>query len=247
MGYIQRYWTGPPILASVVKCMTKCTITMKKDGGNIFSNSHNVTAISTSAFTISETVRVLEQIFLKKQANFIKGPVTCDGKDPCKAIGRSCYIKMWLSWLFKPKILCSFRLTRREMLEAYPSGTLTSRKAYKKPSFSNAIIWKHAGGIVYLSSLFRRKWSSLLIPMSAKSRRACNYPLPSPSSSTPCQVYCPSHSSLYAWHQNCVATYDAPNKTSRKIYFSSSKHTGLPYLSFFCCKEVDISSQTTSN
>ena len=172
MGYIQRYWTGPPILASVAKCMTKCAITVKKDGGNIFSNSYNVTAISTSSFAISETLRVLEQIFLKKQANFIKGPVTCDGKDHRKAIGSSCCIKMWLSWLFKPEILRSFRLTRREMLEAYPSGTFTSRKTCKKPSFSDGVIWKHGDGVVYLSSPFRCRWSSLLIPMSAKSSHA---------------------------------------------------------------------------
>ena len=172
MGYIQRYWTGPPVLVSVVKCMTKCTITVKKDRGNIFSNSHNMTAISASTLTISETVRVFKQIFLKKQANFIKGLVTCDGKNPRKAIGRSYCIKMWLSWLFKPEILRSFRLTWREMLEAYPLGTLTSYKTCKKPSFSNAVIWKHVGGIIYLSSPFHRRWSSLLIPMSAKSRRA---------------------------------------------------------------------------
>ena len=145
MEYIQRYWTGPPILASLAKCTTKRTITMKKDGGNIFSNSHNVTAISASSFAISEILRILDQIFLKKQANFIKGLVTCDGKDPRKAIGRSCCIKMWLSWLFKREILRSFKLTQREMLEAYPSSTLTSRKTCKKPSFSIRVIWKHAG------------------------------------------------------------------------------------------------------
>ena len=47
--------------------MTKCTITVKKDGGNIFSNSHNVTAMSASRVPIFETVRVLEQTSLKKQ------------------------------------------------------------------------------------------------------------------------------------------------------------------------------------
>ena len=172
MGYIQRYWTRPPILALVAKCMTKCTIVVKKDGGNIFSNSHNVTAISASSFAISETVRVLEQIFLKKQANFIKGLVTCDNKDPRKAIGRSYCIKMWLLWLFKPEILRSFRLTQRDMLEACPFDILTTRKTYKKPSFSNGVIWKHADGIVYLSSPFHCRWSSLLIPMSTKLWRA---------------------------------------------------------------------------
>ena len=156
MGYIQQYWIRPPILASVAKCMTKCTITVKKDGGNIFSNSHNVTAMSASAFAISETVRVFEQIFLKKQANFIKGLVTCNDKDPRKAIGRIHCIRMWL-WLFKPEILRSFRLTWSEMLEAYPSGTFTSCKTCKNPYFSNAIIWKHTDGIIYLSSPFRRR------------------------------------------------------------------------------------------
>ena len=67
---------------------------MKKDGGNIFSNSHNMTAMFASALTISETVMVFKKFFLKKQANFIKCLVMCDGKDPHKAVGRSCCIKM---------------------------------------------------------------------------------------------------------------------------------------------------------
>ena len=154
MGYIKRYWIRPLISASVAKCMTKCTITVRKDGGNIFSNSHNITAMSASAFAIFEIVRVLKQIFLKKQANFIKGLVTWDGKNPHKAIGRSCCIKMWLLWLFKPEIFRSFKLTWREILETYPSGTLMSHKTCKKPSFSNVVIWKQVGGIVYLSSPF---------------------------------------------------------------------------------------------
>ena len=69
----------------------------------------------------------------------------------------------------------------------------------------------------------------------------CNCPLSSPSSSTPCQVYYPSQSSFYASHQDCVATCDPPNKAMWKKYFSSSKHTSLPRLSFFCCIFLDIS------
>ena len=102
MGYIQQYWTGPPILASLAKCMTKCTITVKNEGGNIFSNSHNVTAILFSRPSSSFTFNTLEHISLKKQDNTIKTKLTFFGKHPRIAIGKSCYIKMWLSWLFKP-------------------------------------------------------------------------------------------------------------------------------------------------
>ena len=69
----------------------------------------------------------------------------------------------------------------------------------------------------------------------------CNYHLFDPSSSAMCQVYCPSHSSLYASHQDCVTTCDPPNKVRWKIYSSSFNHSGLPPLSFFYCKQVDIS------
>ena len=51
-------------------------------------------SMSASTLVISEIVRVFKQIFLKKQANFIKCLVMCDGKDPHKAVGRSCCIKM---------------------------------------------------------------------------------------------------------------------------------------------------------
>ena len=70
----------------------------------------------------------------------------------------------------------------------------------------------------------------------------CNCPLFNPSSSTSCQVYCLSHSSLYTSHQDCVATCDPPNKAMwKKYFFSSSKHTSLPRLSLFCCIFLNIS------
>ena len=76
-----------PLLA---KCMTKFTITMKNDGGNIFSNLHNVTVMSFSSISRAGTISVLEQISRKKQDNLIKGLITREGNDLRKTIGRSC-------------------------------------------------------------------------------------------------------------------------------------------------------------
>ncbi len=94
------------------------------------------------------------------------------GKDPRIAIGRSCCIKMWLSWLFKPIILHWLSWIQREMFEAYPLGTLISGKTLKKLSFSLGVIVKQAGGKYDLSFLVFCRWSSRLIPISSKSRRA---------------------------------------------------------------------------
>ena len=101
--------------------MTRCTITVKKEGGNILSNSHNVTAILFLRAPSSSTFSTLEHISLKKQDKSIKLLLTLGGKDPRIAIGKSCCIKMWLSWLFIPLILRSLSLTQREMFEEYPS------------------------------------------------------------------------------------------------------------------------------
>ena len=103
--------------------------------------------------------------------------------------------------------------------------------------------YENTGTVLYTyHHLFAVGGVHSLFPCLPSQAMPCNYPLSSPLSSALCQVYCPSHSSLYASHQDCVVTCDPSNKASWKIYFFSSKHSSLPYLSFFCCKEVDISS-----
>ena len=88
MGYIQRKWNGLATLASLANCMTGCTIIVKKEGGNIFSNSHNITAIIFLKAPSSSIFSTLEHISLKKQDKSIKGLLTLEGKDPRIAIGK---------------------------------------------------------------------------------------------------------------------------------------------------------------
>ena len=130
--------------------MTKCTITIKNDGGNIFFNLHNVTVMSFSRISRSNTLSVLKHISRKKQNNFIRGLVTGTGNGLHKAIGRSCCIKMWSSWLFKLEILCCLRWTYHEIFKEYQSGTFTSFKTCRKPSFSLVVILKQMSGISVL-------------------------------------------------------------------------------------------------
>ena len=180
--------------------MTKCTITVKKDGGNIFSNSYNVIVMSASTIAISKTIRILEQISLKKQANFIKGLVTWDGKDRLNFMGKSCCIKMWLSKLFKPKsCVLSYSYGMRYWKHTYqallhPSKLARNHLSLMKLYENKRTIWytyHHffvVGGVHSLS------------PCPPSQGVPCNYPLFDPSSSAICQVYCLSHSSLYASH-----------------------------------------------
>ena len=41
-GYIHLYLTGPPTFTSNSKCMGRCSIESKNDGGNIISSLHIV-------------------------------------------------------------------------------------------------------------------------------------------------------------------------------------------------------------
>jgi hypothetical protein len=52
MWYIHLYCHGSPILASYGRCTSKCYIGLNYFGGNIFSNLHKSTSISSSNFSI---------------------------------------------------------------------------------------------------------------------------------------------------------------------------------------------------
>ena len=84
----------PATLVLLTKCMTRCTITIKKEGENIFSNSHNVTAILFSRTPSSSTFSTLKHLSLKKQDKPIKGLLISGGNDSRIAIEKSCCIKM---------------------------------------------------------------------------------------------------------------------------------------------------------
>ena len=50
--YIHLYWTGPPIFTSNGKCMGKCSIELKNDGGNIISSLHIISTIFISSLSM---------------------------------------------------------------------------------------------------------------------------------------------------------------------------------------------------
>ena len=71
--------------------------------------------------------------------------------------------------------------------------------------------YRKASGKVGYHHLFIVGEVHSLFPCPPSQGMPCNYPLFDPSSLAVCQEYCPSHSSLYASHQDCVATRDPPN------------------------------------
>ena len=50
--YIHLYWTGPPTFALNDKCMGRCSIESKNDGGNIISSLHIVLMIFISSLSM---------------------------------------------------------------------------------------------------------------------------------------------------------------------------------------------------
>jgi len=73
-GYIHLYWTGTPTFASNGRCMGRCSIESKNDGGNIISSLHSVSMIFVSSLSIWSTFNLLEHISLKniKEADVAK-------------------------------------------------------------------------------------------------------------------------------------------------------------------------------
>jgi hypothetical protein len=51
-GYIHLYWTGPPTFTLYSKCMGRCSIKSKNDGGNIISSLYIVLMIFVSSLSI---------------------------------------------------------------------------------------------------------------------------------------------------------------------------------------------------
>ena len=65
-GYIHHIYTGPSSIASSGKCITKWTMISKNIGGNINSSLLRTNTMYSSTFSISSTLRFLEQICWKK-------------------------------------------------------------------------------------------------------------------------------------------------------------------------------------
>jgi hypothetical protein len=62
-GYIHQYWTDPPTCASYGKCMGRCSIKSKNNGGNIISSfkPFNVINIQLAGAYISKEMIVLRE------------------------------------------------------------------------------------------------------------------------------------------------------------------------------------------
>jgi hypothetical protein len=101
-----------------------------------------------------------------------RGLTSLSGSDWRNAIGRSCCISTWLSWLFNIKIVRSLSRTHHEMFEAYPSETLTFRSTFRKFSLSSLdIVWQ-AASIYVLLFVTMNRCNLCLNPISCKSSRA---------------------------------------------------------------------------
>jgi hypothetical protein len=65
-GYIHLYWTRPPTFALYGKCLSKCSIESKNDGGNIISSFYIAWTIFVSNLLMCCVRNLLEHISLKK-------------------------------------------------------------------------------------------------------------------------------------------------------------------------------------
>jgi hypothetical protein len=117
---------------------------VKNPRENTSSSLHKVIQTSPCNRSISSCVNLVEHMPLKNANISTKGLTTLSGSDWRNAIGS--YISTWLSWLFNPEIVRSLSRTHREMFEAYPFGTLTFRRTFKKFSLSSLdIVWQATG------------------------------------------------------------------------------------------------------
>jgi hypothetical protein len=123
-GYIHLYWTGPPAFASNGRCIGRCSIESKNDGGNIISSLHSVLTIFVWSLSMCSTFNLLEHISLKKWLIFVSASYIPFGNKSWKANGMSVCINTWQSWLFIPYNLQSSILTSLDMFDACPSGKL---------------------------------------------------------------------------------------------------------------------------
>ena len=113
---------GPPTFASNGRCMERCFIESKNDGGNIISSLHSVLTIFVSSLSMWSTFNLLEHKSLKKWLISVSVSHILFGKKSRKANGISVCINTWQSWLFIPYNLHSSVLTSLDMFEACPSG-----------------------------------------------------------------------------------------------------------------------------
>ena len=111
IGYIHRYCTGPPRIASRGKWTARWIITSKNAGGKNLSSLHSIRTIRFSSFSNSLRFRVLEHKSWKKLPNSNNTILMSLSANPRNPIGRIRCSSTWQSWLFKLDNLPFFAFT----------------------------------------------------------------------------------------------------------------------------------------
>ena len=88
-GHIHLYWTDPPAFASNGRCIGRCSIESKNEGGNIISSLHSVSMIFLWSISMCSTFILLEHISLKKWLISVSAPHISFGNKSWKANGMS--------------------------------------------------------------------------------------------------------------------------------------------------------------
>ena len=116
IGYIHRYCTGLPRIASQGKWTTRWTITSKNTREKNLLSLHGMRTIRSSSFSNSLHFRVLEHKSWKKLPNLNNTILMSLSANPRNPIGRICCNDTWQSWLFKPDNLPFLGFTHLDML-----------------------------------------------------------------------------------------------------------------------------------
>ena len=118
IGYIDRYWTGPPRIHSQGKWIARWTITSKNVGEKNLSSLCSIRTIRSSSFSNSLRFRVLEYMSWKKLPNSNNTILMSLYANPHNPIWRIHCSSTWQSWLFKTNNLPFFACTDLDMLAA---------------------------------------------------------------------------------------------------------------------------------
>ena len=122
-GYIQRYCTGPPNIASYAKWTGKCSMQLKNPGGKILSNLQRIIGIFTSICSNLFMSNTVEHKALKNWLISVRGFQTYSDS-ASNAIESKFSMNTWQSWLFKLVNFTPSTYTQLAINEEYPSNIL---------------------------------------------------------------------------------------------------------------------------
>jgi len=112
IGYIHLKNIGPHILISLTRWIIKWTMMSKNEGGKYILSWHKITIASFSKSSNVARSITFWQILLKNMQRRVMTCLTLLGKMPRITTGRSCWMRTWQSWDFKPTSFKSFIETR---------------------------------------------------------------------------------------------------------------------------------------